>query len=97
MQGMSDDFTSSEAFCRRSVEPMGEESDHIQAVALCDAVGVPVRIMYLDSNLHGAGAEANSHDFEPSADGGGGGGGANASIKVHTLYRPGHYDILYPL
>jgi hypothetical protein len=27
-------------FCRRFVEPMAEESDHVQAQALCDALQV---------------------------------------------------------
>lgn len=63
---------------------------------MCDAFGVPIRVMYLDSNVHGAGGggmEANSHDFTPQQAPAGGG----SSAKVHILYRPGHYDILYPL
>ena len=38
MQGMCDDDVSVEQFCRRYVEPMGEESDHVHIVALTDAL-----------------------------------------------------------
>ncbi|KAJ4974296.1 hypothetical protein NE237_007470 [Protea cynaroides] len=40
--------TSVEQFCKTSVEPMGEESDHVHVTALSDALGVPIRVMYLD-------------------------------------------------
>lgn len=35
---MSDDDITVEAFCRRYVEPMGEESDHVHIVSLTDAL-----------------------------------------------------------
>ncbi|KAG9458536.1 hypothetical protein H6P81_003044 [Aristolochia fimbriata] len=35
-------------FCKTSVEPMGEESDHVHIIALTDALGVPIRVVYLD-------------------------------------------------
>ena len=35
---MSDDLLSVEAFRRRFVEPMGEESDHVHIVALTNAI-----------------------------------------------------------
>ena len=40
MQGMCDDAVTVEQFCRRYVEPMGEESDHVHIVALTDALQV---------------------------------------------------------
>ncbi len=39
-QGMCDDEVSVEQFCRRYVEPMGEESDHVHIVALTNALQV---------------------------------------------------------
>ncbi len=105
---MSDDLLSVEQFCRTSVEPMGEESDHVHIVALADALQVPIRVVYLDRSMGGDdGAAPNMHDFAPSTQGGWGdagkegeqgeeeGGGATVPA-VHILYRPGHYDILYP-
>jgi ubiquitin thioesterase protein OTUB1 len=38
MQGICDDDVTVEQFCRRYVEPMGEESDHVHIVALTDAL-----------------------------------------------------------
>lgn len=40
VQGMMDDPVTVEQFCRRYVEPMGEESDHIHIVAITDALQV---------------------------------------------------------
>jgi ubiquitin thioesterase protein OTUB1 len=79
-------------FCATQVEPMYVESDHLQATALSAALGLTVRIMYLD---RGSADEASAHDFgleettgeekRPRVD-----------PKIHLLYRPGHYDVLYP-
>lgn len=87
-----------EQFCKSSVEPMGEESDHVHITALSDALGVPIRVVYLDrSSFDSAGVSVNHHDFIPAV-----GGLPNASGSTETvspfitlLYRPGHYDILY--
>lgn len=97
--------TSVEEFCNKSIDPMGEESDHIQLVALTNALEIPIRVVYLDGSgmaLQPASEtlEASSasgtlrvdiHDFIPQ--------GCSSSfspddIRVHLLYRPGHYDIL---
>lgn len=77
---------------------MGEESDHVHITALSDALGVPIRVVYLDrSSCDSAGVSVNHHDFIPAV-----GGLPNASGSTETvspfitlLYRPGHYDILY--
>lgn len=88
-----------EQFCKSSVEPMGEESDHVHITALSDALGVAIRVVYLDrSSCDNGSVSVNHHDFIPAA-------GDNSSSTVVTeavnpfitlLYRPGHYDILYP-
>ncbi|KAH7277604.1 hypothetical protein KP509_39G058900 [Ceratopteris richardii] len=83
-------------FCRSSVEPMGEESDHVHITALSDALGVLIRIVYLDSSNGDGGnnLDVNFHDFIP--------GQCvqeqpilKSKPSVVLLYRPGHYDILY--
>jgi len=81
-------------FCNKSVVVMGEESDHIHIVALSDALGVPLRVMYLDGSPAGfdgaVDAEAGTvphHDFVPE--------GCSKEPLFTLLYRPGHYDILY--
>ncbi|PKI71587.1 OVARIAN TUMOR DOMAIN-containing deubiquitinating enzyme 1 [Punica granatum] len=90
-----------EQFCKSSVEPMGEESDHVHITALSDALGVPIRVVYLDrSSCDNGGVNVNHHDFVPSS-GDSSGSSSSSSSKttepfIVLLYRPGHYDILYP-
>ncbi|GJN15600.1 hypothetical protein PR202_gb02526 [Eleusine coracana subsp. coracana] len=89
-------------FCKVSVEPMGEESDHVHIIALSDALGVPIRVMYLDrSSCDSGNLSVNHHDFIPAANSSEGDAAmssTNAAEKpyITLLYRPGHYDILYP-
>ncbi|MBA0682700.1 hypothetical protein Goari_024396 [Gossypium aridum] len=87
-------------FCKSSVEPMGEESDHVHITALSDALGVPIRVVYLDrSSCDIGGVSVNHHDFLPtSGDKSNAKGGSTVPVKpfITLLYRPGHYDILYP-
>jgi ubiquitin thioesterase protein OTUB1 len=68
-----------EEFCQLEVEPMYKESDHIHIIALTAALGVGVKVVYMD---RGAGSV---HDFPE-----------DSNPAIHLLYRPGHYDILYP-
>lgn len=106
---------------------MGEESDHVHITALSDALGVAIRVVYLDRSSCDAGTPTvNHHDFIPSmsllnpSPGQGDGpttavtGNSDPSVAppdkvvvttsenslptpiVTLLYRPGHYDILYP-
>jgi hypothetical protein len=91
VMGLSDLDVST--FCARCVDPMGEEADHVQLVALTDALQVPIRVVYLDRSLApGGGAAASGssgvhvdkHDFVPE-------GGPSTQPRVHLLYRPGHY------
>ncbi|KAJ3681295.1 hypothetical protein LUZ60_015784 [Juncus effusus] len=91
-------------FCKTAVEPMGEESDHVHITALCDALGVAIRVVYLDrSSCDSRSPSVNHHDFLPSntdADADAGGGSEERREEepfVTLLYRPGHYDILYPI
>ncbi|CAL1526878.1 unnamed protein product [Lymnaea stagnalis] len=76
-------------FCSQEVEPMGKESDHIHAVALTKALRVPICVEYMDRE----GQTCNSFMFDPTES------PEESSPKpaLTLLYRPGHYDILYPL
>ncbi|CAG5129819.1 unnamed protein product [Candidula unifasciata] len=76
-------------FCSQEVEPMGRESDHIHIVALTKALQVPICVEYMDRE----GLACNAFNFNPSdaTD------EADPKPTVTLLYRPGHYDILYPL
>ncbi|KAJ1695081.1 hypothetical protein LUZ63_011779 [Rhynchospora breviuscula] len=101
-------------FCKTSVEPMGEESDNIHMIALSNALGVPIRVLYIDSKASDPeNPSLTQHDFYPSFNnnlqnnGSHGTETANVStdlskkenydLIVTLLYRPGHYDILYPI
>ncbi|GJN04091.1 hypothetical protein PR202_ga21609 [Eleusine coracana subsp. coracana] len=89
-------------FCKVSVEPMGEESDHVHIIALSDALGVPIRVMYLDrSSCDTGNLSVNHHDFIPPANSSEGDAAMSSTTAaekpyITLLYRPGHYDILYP-
>ncbi|GER55320.1 ubiquitin thioesterase otubain-like [Striga asiatica] len=95
IQGLTN--ASVEQFCKSSVEPMGEESDHVHITALSDALGVAIRVVYLDRSCDDKGSvSVNHHDFVPANE-----NNNNTSDSqprkpfVCLLYRPGHYDILY--
>jgi ubiquitin thioesterase protein OTUB1 len=76
-----------DTFCKASVEPMGKECENVQVLALAEALGIQVVIAYLDGHDL-AGGTVTQHTFGPS-DG-------SHRVKLCFLYRPGHYDILYP-
>ncbi|XP_019870023.1 ubiquitin thioesterase otubain-like [Aethina tumida] len=69
-------------FCHQEVEPMYKESDHIHIMAACAALNSGVRVVYMD---RGTGKSCTEHDLPEGC-----------TPTVHLLYRPGHYDILYP-
>lgn len=76
------------AFCAQEVDPMATEADHLQIAALSTYFGVPVCVVYLDRSEGDVAAE---HVFQDS------GGASGLGPPVHLLYRPGHYDLIYPL
>jgi len=71
-------------FCRRFVEPLGKEADHVQVAALAQALNVHVKVAYLDGRS--ADGQVNFVDFSEHVSGG--------AEPLVLLYRPGHYDIL---
>ena len=83
-QAFIEDGLSVKEFCAHEVEPMYKESDHIHVIAITSATGVGVRINYLDRG--GRADKINVHDFPEGI----------SQPKIHLLYRPGHYDVLYP-
>ena len=65
---------------------MGEESDEVHISALTDALVIPIRVYSIDT--HGSG-EPKPVNYVPE-------GCEDPTPLVHLLYRPGHYDIMYP-
>ncbi|CAL9065604.1 unnamed protein product [Musa banksii] len=83
-------------FCQDSVEMMGEDCDHVHITALCDALGVPTRVECLDQSTSSSGdLTPKHHDFIPMQSSASDAGDPPVP-RVTLLYRPGHYDILYP-
>lgn len=75
---------------------MGEDCDHVHITALCDALGVPTRVECLDQSTSSSGdLMPKHHDFIPMQSGASDAGNPPVPL-VTLLYRPGHYDILYP-
>ena len=78
------EFVDIKAFAGAEVEKSAVDADQVQIIACCRALGVRVRIAYLD---------ASAGDMQiltlPSDDG-------DEPVVAELLYRPGHFDILYP-
>lgn len=72
------------AFCQAQIEPMGKECTMVQVLALAECFGVLCTIEYLDG--HEFKDTLTQHTFGPE----------DSATKLTLLYRPGHYDILYP-
>lgn len=83
-------------YCQRNVECMGVESDQVHIVALCNLLRCSVSIIYLDNSfsedtdplvlgeqLHDVKSRSSNPAGLPKA-------------NIHMLYRPGHYDLIYP-
>lgn len=83
--GGGDTFLDINQFCAKYIEPMGQECEQVQVLALAEAVGVDVRIEYLDGRQLQLDNKLSHHQFGPE----------NATTHLTLLYRPGHYDILY--
>jgi len=70
-------------FCERFVETVGKDADHVQITALSQALGINIKIAYLDGHSnHDVGFLEFSGAEDPNAE------------QIVLLYRPGHYDIL---
>ncbi|XP_039273241.1 ubiquitin thioesterase OTUB1-like [Styela clava] len=81
-QNFVDEYRTVEDFCKGEVEPMDRESDHIHIIATTTALNLSIRVAYVDRTNS---EEIIYHDFPEGS-----------RPQLHLLYRPGHYDILYP-
>ena len=77
-----------EQYCKEVVEQWGEDARDAVHIALPVALGIQVRIVYLDRS---EGNDLMKIDF-PSKE-----GEAVRPFQVSVLLKPGHYDILYPM
>lgn len=75
------------SYCQQEIEPMGKECTMVQVLALAEVFQVRVDIEYLDGHEFPSDNFALAkHSFGPET----------AATTLSLLYRPGHYDILYP-
>ena len=81
---LEDGYMDIAAFCQTQIEPMGKECSMVQVLALAEAFQVRVTIEYLDG--HEFKDQLTKHEFGPES----------SQTHLYMLYRPGHYDILYP-
>mmetsp|Transcript_8820 Transcript_8820/g.14676 ORF Transcript_8820/g.14676 Transcript_8820/m.14676 type:complete len:291 (+) Transcript_8820:70-942(+) len=94
MDGVDIDMAS---YCRREVEPMGKDSDQLHIIALTEYLNIPVSIEYLDGRdfnpVEGLSCiQFPQRDSVEPVDT----AAVGCPFVVTLLYRPGHYDILYP-
>lgn len=68
-------------YCVNYVEAFGKESEDLCIMALSNALNVQVSITAIDASH----STPQAFKFNESD-----------SVKIDLLYRPGHYDILYP-
>jgi ubiquitin thioesterase protein OTUB1 len=72
-------------FCAAHIEPVGSEATMVAIVALAECLAIRIRIEYLDGHEFQNGI-LQHHVLGPE----------DAASQLTLLYRPGHYDILYP-
>ena len=90
-----------EEFCRKCVDPMGEEADHVHLVALTDALQVPIRVVYLDRSLNigdgmdgGGGGEDSSAGDDNNNNNNKGRGESNISGSGTTVVKVDMHDFI---
>ena len=98
-----EDGTSFEVFCEAEVERMGVEADEPQVQALSSALGLRLRVEYLDSSAMPWSNRSGMHRHVvcgPPTSGVVSGAcphfGRRPTLAACLLFRPGHYDLLAP-
>ncbi|KAJ3414683.1 OTU domain, ubiquitin aldehyde binding [Chytridiales sp. JEL 0842] len=81
-----DSYPTLEAFISSQVEPMNIEADHVQIVAIANALGLKIKV----ANLDLSGSTLNYHEFEPMEP-----CPISDQPTIQLLFRPGHYDLIY--
>jgi ubiquitin thioesterase protein OTUB1 len=84
---LEEPYTDVSQFCASQIEPVGSEATMVAIVALAECIGVSVSIEYLDGHPFDPMQGLTKHVL---------GDEATAKLQLTLLYRPGHYDILYP-
>lgn len=72
-----------EDFCRHIVDPLGRDAETLALDALPQQLGIGLRMWILDRR-----DEVNLVSLDTP--------GPQNEVDVHVLFKPGHYDLLYP-
>lgn len=83
--GFIENHQDMQSYCNSEVDPMDRECEQLQVIALTTAFGIKTEIEYMDRNEK---SETTLMSFPPEYIG--------PDFKITVLYRPGHYDVLYP-
>lgn len=75
--------TSIEDFCQSVVDPLGRDAETLALDALPQQLGIGLRMWILDRR-----DEVDLVSLDTPGPGG--------EIDIHVLFKPGHYDLLYP-
>ncbi|KAL6844083.1 hypothetical protein ACP4OV_025756 [Aristida adscensionis] len=97
----AEEYESVHEFCWHEVRPNGKEANHVQIMALVNALGIPLILENLDTSLNHGVIQLHQVLFCPREEFEAARTAEEMSAvecrKIVTLlYRPGHYDILYP-
>lgn len=76
-------YTCMEDFCRHIVDPLGRDAETLALDALPQQLGIGLRMWILDRR-----DEVNLVSLDTP--------GPQNEVDVHVLFKPGHYDLLYP-
>lgn len=74
-----------EDFCSTLVDPMGTEAETLIVSALPALLGVGIRLLLLDRRTK----EDECVQLDTP--------GPDGKVDLHVLFKPGHYDLLYPI
>jgi ubiquitin thioesterase protein OTUB1 len=80
-------YNSVKEYTIRNVDNPGAEAEHVSITALCAALGLRVKVAYLDGGFGGELVTFHEFGDEPELPN-------SATPVLHLLYRPGHYDLL---
>lgn len=83
VRALDGEYADVEDFCARVVDPMGRDAETLVLDALPRQLGIGLRLWILDRRDE---IDLVSLDT-PGPDG---------KVDVHVLFKPGHYDLLYP-
>jgi ubiquitin thioesterase protein OTUB1 len=85
-EGFTEGYATVLDYCKSEVEPMDRESEQLQVMAVAEAFGVRIKILYLDRSDKD---QCTEIEFPVDYSG--------PDFSIYLLYRPGHYDLLYPI